>query len=79
MEILGLEGTNPRPNTSMQSWDLLRVATKRQYVCLRYKVLPMCPECTLKTLERETGIEPATSSFGKRPSIDYQEIRRLWH
>jgi len=30
-------------------------------------------------LERETGIEPATSSLGKWPSFDYQELRRLWH
>jgi hypothetical protein len=29
------------------------------------KVLSMCPEWTLIWLERETGIEPATSSLGK--------------
>ncbi len=33
------------------------------------KVFPMCPEWTLGWLERETGIEPATSSLGKRSKI----------
>ncbi len=30
------------------------------------KVLPMSPVWTLSWLERETGIEPATSSLGKQ-------------
>jgi hypothetical protein len=32
----------------------------------------------LKQMERETGIEPATSSLGKYKSIVNQELRRLW-
>ncbi len=32
---------------------------------LRNDLLPMCPGRTMLILERETGLEPATSSLGK--------------
>ena len=33
---------------------------------------------SLKGLERETGLEPATSSLGNYPSIDNREHMRQW-
>jgi hypothetical protein len=38
-----------------------------------------CNGKQLKRKERETGIEPATSSLGKWTTIESKEQWRLWH
>jgi hypothetical protein len=60
-------------------WKGIRLSTgKRFYVLLYFRarrasgrtlLLPMCRVRTFGLLERETGLEPATSSLGRRPSI----------
>jgi len=42
-------------------------SVRRCYPCLRYNVLPICPEWTLEKLERASGIEP--------PSLPWQGNR----
>jgi hypothetical protein len=37
---------------------------RKSYLCLSNNLLPMSPGRTQKKLERETGLEPATSSLG---------------
>jgi len=35
---------------------------------VRYQLLPMCPECTLKHMARRSGLEPPTTWFEVTPT-----------